>query len=276
MSFGCKVCPKSFQLLTDLLKHFKVHVHPETSNQKKKTFKKLTPNLNCKSENNEMDIDIDGTVIKFELKSPLTQHQMLNMRNENQREVSDDNKYKNQASDQNVLLIEETIDTKLGNEEIRSYICRKILNSEEHSSALKGSYTEKAQVKEQLICEICKKSFSRKSHLRVHVQTVHDGVKEHRCEICGKTFGEKSTLRTHGKVHELVKPHKCISCDKNFRFRHNLERHVMTIHENIKAFKCETCDKSFGRKAQLKIHFRTVHENIKAFKCDSCKKKLWY
>ena len=195
MSFGCKVCPKSFQLLTDLLKHLKVHVHPETNHQKEKTFENVAPNLKCENESNEMNID--GTVKKVELKPTLTQIQKAYWRNENQSEFFKDNKYKNQANDQNASLIEETIGTKLENKEIRSYICGKRLNSEENSSALKESSTEDEKVKEQMICEICNKSFSRKTHLRVHVQTVHDEVKEHRCEICGKTFGEKSTLRTH-------------------------------------------------------------------------------
>ena len=82
--FGCKVCPKSFQLVTDLLKHFKVHLHPKTTKQKEQqTLKDWTPNLKCENENitighnvpklveneNENEhFDVEGNVIKTELK----------------------------------------------------------------------------------------------------------------------------------------------------------------------------------------------------------------
>ena len=90
MSLGCKVCQKSFQLVTDLLKHFKVHVHPERNAKKEQnkdveqqTLKEGTPNLNCENENitivdnvpklveskNENEqFDVEDDVIKTELK----------------------------------------------------------------------------------------------------------------------------------------------------------------------------------------------------------------
>ena len=142
--FGCKVCPKSFQLVTDLLKHFKVHVHPETNNQKEQTFRDVTPNLECENEMN-----FDGT---------------YDIIHKNQTNVQSE-------QSQNGLSIS-----------------AKQFNPKENSSTSKESSTKTVKVKEQNICEICKKSFSRKSYLKLHVKTVHDEVKEYKCEICGKTF----------------------------------------------------------------------------------------
>ena len=48
------------------------------------------------------------------------------------------------------LLIDETIDIKLENCEITSYICGKRLNSLEDSSAMKERSKKKANVKEQV------------------------------------------------------------------------------------------------------------------------------
>ena len=93
-------------------------------------YEDLTQSLKCENE-----IDIEGTVIKIELKPPLPQIKMLlNVGLENAKqdehnvEIKSENQAQNELS-QNVLLIEETIDIKLENEEIRSYICGENLNS---------------------------------------------------------------------------------------------------------------------------------------------------
>ena len=149
MSFGCKVCPKSFQLLTDLLKHFKVHVHPGTNNQKEKTFTDGTPDIKC--ENKSIGMDIDGTAIKVKPKPPLPQIQKLsNGRkvNANQEKHFVESKSENQLHDHTIksqkdMSSEEVIDIKFENEE-SSYFCGKKLNSKKKSLNT---------------CEICKKSF---------------------------------------------------------------------------------------------------------------------
>ena len=154
-------------------------------------YEDLTQSLKCENE-----IDIEGTVIKIELKPPLPQIKMLlnvGLENAKQDEHNVEIKSENQAQNeprQNSLSIEETIDSKLENEEIRSYICGKSLNSKENPSTMIESSTTKTKVKEQNICEICNKSFSRKYSLKLHVNTVHDEVKEHKCETCSKTFGQ--------------------------------------------------------------------------------------
>ena len=123
------------------------------------TYEDLIQNLKFENENSEMDIE--GTVIKVELKPPLTQIQKLpNERPENSNqedhivEIKTENHEHGQNEQvQNALLIEETIVTKLENKEIRSYKCGKSLNSEENPSALKESSTKTSKVKEQNICE---------------------------------------------------------------------------------------------------------------------------
>ena len=79
-----------------------------------------------------------------------------------------------------VEIKSEKHDPKLVNVEIRSYKCGKSLISEKNFFATKENSTQKANLKEQSICEICKKSFTTKSYLNLHVKTVHDEVKEHK------------------------------------------------------------------------------------------------
>ena len=103
------------------------------------TYGDLTQNLKCENENSEMDIE--GNVIKVELKPPLTQIQKLpNERPENlnQEEHNDEIKSENQVHDQNqpnenALMVEETIDINLQIDESRSYIYGDNLNSDKKS-----------------------------------------------------------------------------------------------------------------------------------------------
>ena len=106
-------------------------------------YEDLTLNLKYENENNE--VDIKGTVIKVELRHPLTQIQKLpEERQENANQEEHDVEIK--TENQNELSIEETYD-KLENEyeEIGSYIYGKSLNSEEKSPVMKESSSNKAK-----------------------------------------------------------------------------------------------------------------------------------
>ncbi|KFM64327.1 Zinc finger protein 567, partial [Stegodyphus mimosarum] len=50
------------------------------------------------------------------------------------------------------------------------------------------------------MCEVCKKSFSQKNNLNLHI-LVHTGEKAHVCEVCKKSFNQKHTLNKHLLIH---------------------------------------------------------------------------
>ena len=45
--------------------------------------------------------------------------------------------------------------------------------------------------KKMFPCELCDKSYGRRTDLRGHIATVHEGVKPATCEICGKQFATR-------------------------------------------------------------------------------------
>ena len=62
-------------------------------------------------------------------------------------------------------------------------------------------------------------------------------------------------LKVHIKtVHEGLKPFKCNQCEKSFSQAGNLKSHVEVVHEGLKKHKCEKCEKSFGAPGDLKKH----------------------
>jgi uncharacterized Zn-finger protein len=50
--------------------------------------------------------------------------------------------------------------------------------------------------------EDCGKEFSSKNALKVHIATVHDGIKPYQCETCTKSFGHKHLLVRHRRIHD--------------------------------------------------------------------------
>ena len=102
---------------------------------------------NLKFEN-ESEMDVEGSVFKIELKTPLTQIQKPDRRHENANndEPLVEIKTENQSGQNpNALLIEETIDINI-----------KVENEEITFSAKRESSTKKAIIKKHTICEICK------------------------------------------------------------------------------------------------------------------------
>lgn len=87
---------------------------------------------------------------------------------------------------------------------------------------------------EPVRCEICKKTFSRRSHVLRHMKRIHNTTisgEIHQCEVCSKKFGRKYHLERHMLCH--VKPeYECVSCGEKFDQSDMLDKHMTTVHGN--------------------------------------------
>ncbi len=49
-------------------------------------------------------------------------------------------------------------------------------------------------------CDSCGKAFSPAGNLKTHINTVHNGQKEHECVSCGMSFSQAGNLKIHINV----------------------------------------------------------------------------
>jgi KRAB domain-containing zinc finger protein len=110
-------------------------------------------------------------------------------------------------------------------------------------------------------CDICEKSFSRKSYLVRHIR-VHSGDKPFTCDQCNKSFSQSSSLQCHIRLHTGDKPYQCEHCMKSFTKKCNLMDHIR-VHTGDKPYKCDQCNKSFSQSSSLRYHIR-IHTGNKS------------
>lgn len=64
-------------------------------------------------------------------------------------------------------------------------------------------------------CQICEKSFFRKSNLLDHLR-LHANQRLYRCDVCGKAFVQAGNLRAHLRIHTKERPYACTMCPKTY------------------------------------------------------------
>lgn len=83
----------------------------------------------------------------------------------------------------------------------------------------------------EFFCDTCLSAFATKANLKVHVQTVHMGLRPYVCEMCGRSFGTNSSMRRHQKIlHQSERPYTCTVCSKRFATRSCIRRHYVKVH----------------------------------------------
>ena len=116
-------------------------------------------------------------------------------------------------------------------------------------------------------CRSCEKTFTRNSTLKMHIKTVHEGIKL-KCQQCPKEFVQSKDLKRHIKViHEGIK-YKCQECLKEYNNTTNFKEHVEVIHGGI-IYKCKQCPKEYSTKDFLRTHVKSIHEG-RRIPCQFC------
>ena len=92
-------------------------------------------------------------------------------------------------------------------------------------------------------CDICKKDFSNRQHLRDHIKGYHFKKTSHYCPKCKKYFTDASSLKVHTRAHDPTQlKFKCSFCNKGFLSKPKLDEHLPT-HSDDKPYVCQFCKK---------------------------------
>ncbi len=126
----------------------------------------------------------------------------------------------------------------------------------------------------------------RTSQMLYHLDSVHNQKRSHKCNVCGKSFYKRSDLKTHeASVHMKLKIHKCDECQKTFSHVSNLNRHKLT-HSKEKPYSCSLCHVRCGQLATLRNHQKKHHgqrhhqedssSKVRYFHCKVCSEKFQF
>ncbi|XP_055298493.1 zinc finger protein 594-like [Sitodiplosis mosellana] len=123
--------------------------------------------------------------------------------------------------------------------------------------------------KEQFICEICKKEFSKRSNLQDHIRRRRHGpnANKFKCSICGQLCINERKLQTHiGEIHLNLKKFRCNACEKSFKYKSHLIQHER-VHKGKIPFKCSYCDERFTSHSN-KFQHEQSHTGEKRNACE--------
>ena len=152
----------------------------------------------------------------------------------------------------------------LGPKEVHCQICKKDFSSKQHlKDHIKGRYLGKTSY----YCSKCKKYFSDSSSLKVHKQR-HDAKNlKFQCSVCEKKFLSQAKLNEHMPSHG-ERTHWCQYCKiKSYTHKKGLVAHESTCKSNkdrIGPFFCRLCGKEYQSKRDRKKHMKACHDDAPA------------
>jgi KRAB domain-containing zinc finger protein len=87
-------------------------------------------------------------------------------------------------------------------------------------------------------CPQCTHASTTRYNLQKHIRTIHEERKDFECPVCHKEFGEAGSLKVHREsVHEGVR-YECpmADCDKSYAYKGRCVSHIRLEHGKNSSF----------------------------------------
>ena len=121
-------------------------------------------------------------------------------------------------------------------------------------------------------CELCKRRCGSQTVLQFHMLNHCKDNENLVCDVCAKTFSSRAALKHHIGTHENEQI-ECPKCKKVMRNKRSLYFHNRNIHSEEGPFRCEECPHIAPNKRALTKHSNRNHNPISdQFKCKYCGK----
>jgi hypothetical protein len=145
----------------------------------------------------------------------------------------------------NVSDVTMTVDTQLKNVETPTNHENEI-NLETFYQKMELSDPRYSQ-KSRYTCLRCDSLFKSPSNIKVHILSVHLGIKSFSCDHCSLKFVNQTILLSHVKNVHLLKSRKiqCHLCGDSFTSGQALKYHVFRIHDKVRRFGCDQVKTKF-------------------------------
>ena len=124
---------------------------------------------------------------------------------------------------------------------------------------------------EEYKCGQCTYTSHSKQHLRCHITSLHEKVRNHLCDLCGSSFFQEGSLESHmNMVHHMGVTYKCEQCPYKTIRKDYLMNHATRVHEKKWSHICDHCGVTFKQEYSLRRHLKTVHKMGEKYKCEQC------
>ena len=81
----------------------------------------------------------------------------------------------------------------------------------------------------KLKCEQCEFETHTKTTLKIHIDSIHSGIK-YDCTLCDYKGSQKGQVRTHMEMVHFKKKYPCNICSLEFASKQNVQKHLRKQH----------------------------------------------
>ena len=157
----------------------------------------------------------------------------------------------------------------------RTFKCNECDFVSKHPQAVKAHRLWKhTENNKQFKCDLCKRVFVTKDHLKSHTERAHLQAKKFKCEICEFECYEKRNFKRHMDEHLPDDDKlKCDYCTYVTPHKDVLDRHIEYSHKNRRkgtnnSRNCVLCNYVADSNYEYKLHIANNHRG--QLKCEFC------